>query len=213
MWHLRLFSLLLGAFILGCPWLRGDELSRPVSLALPMPIMPADGATPLHAPLYVNLLDWKGRPAPARKEVKLQILAPCAAVQDQTVTIPQGQTSAPLDITTNGPAECTFRAQQVGDPASHLTAESQIISYARTGFRPHPPFSTLIRLFPAGKLRAALDTAKIVAVVLDRTKTPVPAPNDIAISFPGLSDLISPHPPLLIKAGSASGDASLQSAK
>jgi hypothetical protein len=153
----------------------------------------------------IKLLNAQGQPTAASKDVKLRIDAPGTAADQQSVTIPKGATSAEVAVSKATPGFSDIHVEQADAPADGLKANAQIGFSPAGAYTPVGPLGLRVSVQPNTKLKAGLETAKIVVTYLDSHKVPVPASNDIQIAFPGLSE-ISPNP-IQIASGALFGEA------
>jgi len=196
-------ALLLLPFVV--PAISAQAPKGPAKLALEVPSSPVTGK---QATVSIHLLDASGHPAVADSDIKLRAEAPGVAVDRQTVTIPKGSGSAELGISKDKPGISSLRVEQTEVPTGGLQANSQISFLPAQSYTPVPPMSLWLSVQPATKFKAGLETATLIVRYVDSHKVSIPIRQDTSITFPGLTDKISPNP-IHIASGEMFGEANL----
>ncbi len=156
----------------------------------------------------IRLLGAAGQPTAAETDVKFRIDAVGAAVEHQTITIPKGATSGQVVVSKDAPGISDVRVEQTDVAAGGFKANAQIGFSPSDDYRPVGAISLWLSVQPNTKLKAGIETAKIIVRYIDSQKVSIPARQDILVSFPGLADKITPYP-LRIPSGAPFGEADL----
>ena len=161
----------------------------------------------------VKLVDAAGNPIKAESNLSFHVNAANGAqLSQQEVVIPKGQSSADITVSKIAPGISNIQVQQTGAQGGGLSAGTQIGSTPGQDYAPVPPFSLAMGISPGTKLKAGIETAKIIIRMLDSNKMTVPAMNDIKVAFPGLENLLSP-PQISMSKGALYAEANLVSAQ
>jgi hypothetical protein len=158
--------------------------------------------------LNVKLLDEAGHPYTATKDLKFNVKASSGQLDQQTITIHKGSSSADVTVSKNAPGLSNIQVEGIDNAAAGLTGSTEVGFTPNAGYVPVPPLSLLITVQPAAKLKAGVDTAKVIVRYVDKSNVPVPAKTAIKVDFPGLGSLLSPTS-VSIAAGSLYGEADL----
>jgi len=129
-------------------------------------------------------------------------------VDHQTVTIPKGATSAQVAISREKPGISDIRVEQTDVPTAGFQANAQVSFSPLPTYKPVRPLTLRVNVQPNTKLKAGIDTAKIIVRYTDSHKVSIPAGQDIQVAFPTAADKMSPNP-LRIPSGAAFGEADL----
>lgn len=161
----------------------------------------------------VKLVDAAGNPIKAESNLSFRVNAANGAqLSQQELVIPKGQSSANLTVSRVAPGISSIQVQQSGAEGGGLSATTQIGSTASQDYTPVPPFSLALSITPGNKLKAGIETAKIIIRMLDANKMTVPAMKDIKVAFPGLENLLTP-PQISLSKGELYAEANLVSAQ
>lgn len=159
--------------------------------------------------LNIRLLDATGHPFTATKDLKFNVKTSAGQLDQQTVVIHKGENTANLSVSKNTPGLANVQVEAADNAAAGLSGGTQV-GFTSTGYTPVPPLSLLITVQPATKLKAGVDTAKVIVRYVDKSNVPVPAKTPIKIDFPGVSNMLTPSS-VSIPAGSLFGEADLAS--
>lgn len=158
--------------------------------------------------LNIKLVDAAGHPFTATKDLKFNVKASDGQLDHQTVIIHKGDSSANLTVSKAAPGLSNIQVEGADNSAAGLAGGTQVGFTPNTDYTPVPPLSLLITVQPAAKLKAGVDTAKVIVRYVDKTNVPVPAKTAIRIDFPGVSNMLTPSS-VSIPAGSLFGEADL----
>src|SRR5208282_1021826 len=156
----------------------------------------------------IRLLNALGQPSAAFADIRLRVDAVGAVVDRQTVTIPKGASSAQVAVSRDKPGISDIRVEQTDVPTGGFEASTQIGFSPPDAYVPVPPLALWLRVQPNAKLKAGIETARVIVRYIDSHKVSIPAKQDIAVAFPGLADKLSPDP-LRIPSGTPFGEATL----
>jgi hypothetical protein len=198
-------AVVLFASLIACEFLYGQAPKGTARIALEAPTSVEAGQP---AVVNIRLLGASGQPTAAEADIKFRVDTAGAVVEHQAVTIPKGETSAQVVISKGTPGISDVRVEQSDVPAGGFKANAQIGFSPSNNYRPIGPISLWLSVQPSTKLKAGIETAKIIVRYIDSQKVSIPANQDILVSFPGLKDKISPHP-LRIPSGAPFGEADL----
>jgi hypothetical protein len=159
----------------------------------------------------IKLLDAKGQPIQAASDLKFTVKASEGQGQ-QTVVIRKGATSADVMVSKSAPGLSNIHVESADASTVGLSGNTQIGFTPGAGYSPVPPLSLLITVQPGVKLKAGVETARIIVRYVDNHKVPVPAQSAIKVGFPGVGDLMSPAS-VNIPAGELYGEATLSSSQ
>lgn len=184
----------------------------PVPNVVVSPSMPVTRAGHA-ASLNIKLLNSLGAPTPASKNLRFDLAVEGAKLDRKWIVIPKGQSEAHVNVVRDTPGISVLTVKPA-EPLLHVSAvvatHAQVAFSAASAYKPLLPLSLLLNITPT-ILRAGVDTAEVTAIVVDRTRTPVPAPHVLDVSFPGLGDFFKPDR-IRITAGSADVEATLATA-
>lgn len=157
--------------------------------------------------LNIKLLDANGHPFTATKDLKFNVKASAGQLDHQTVIIHKGESSADVTVSKNAPGLSNIQVEAADNAAAGLAGGTQV-GFTSTGYRPVQPLSLLVTVQPATKLKAGVDTARVIVRYVDKTNVPVPTKTAIRVDFPGVSNMLTPSS-VSIPAGSLFGEADL----
>jgi hypothetical protein len=158
----------------------------------------------------IKLLDAKGQPFTATKDLKFNVKTSSGQLDQQTIIIHKGSNSADVTVSKNAPGISNIQVDGVDNSAAGLAGGTQVGFTPNTGYTPVPPLSLLITVQPATKLKAGVDTAKVIVRYVDKSNVPVPAKTAIKVDFPGVGNMLTPAS-VTIAAGGLYGEADLAS--
>ncbi len=179
----------------------------PARLEVEAPRNVAGGET---GKVNIKLLDAKGQPFTATKDLKFNVKTSAGQLNQQTVTILKGASSADVTVSKNAPGLSNIQVDAADLAAVGLAGGAQVGFTPNAGYTPVLPLSLLVTVQPATKLKAGMDTAKVVVRYVDKSNVPVPARSAIKIDFPGVGNLLTPAS-VTIAAGGLYGEADLSS--
>jgi hypothetical protein len=196
---------ILFASLIAFEFLYGQAPKGTAKIALEAPPAVAAGQ---QATANIRLLDASGRPSAADADIRLRVDAFGAVVDHQNVTIPKGATSAQVAVSREKPGISDIRVEQTDAPAGGFKASAQISFSPSDAYTPVRPLTLWLSVQSTTKLKAGIETAKIIVRYIDSHKVSIPAPQEFLVAFPGLADKMSPYP-LRIPSGAPFGEASL----
>lgn len=158
--------------------------------------------------LNIKLLDEAGHPITATKDLKFNVKTSSGQVDQQTVTIHKGDSSADVTVSKNAPGLSNIQVEGADNAAAGLAGGTQVGFTPSMGYTPVPPLSLLVTVQPATKLKAGVDTARVIVRYVDKSNVPVPAKTAIRVDFPGVSNMLTPSS-VSIPAGSLFGETDL----
>ena len=158
----------------------------------------------------IKLVDSKGQPFTATRDLKFNVKASAGQVDQQTVVIHKGASSAEVMVSKAAPGLSNVQVESADVATAGLSGGTQIGFTADAGYKPVLPLSLLVSVQPGTKLKANLDSAKVIVRYIDASKVPVPTKNAIKVAFPGLGNLLTP-PAVNLAAGDLYGEATLSS--
>ncbi len=204
-WLKRTSVILFASLIAFGPLLFGQAPKGVARIALGAPPTVVAGQ---QGTVAIRLLNAAGQPTAADADMKLHVDALGAVVDHQTITIPKGATSAQVGVSKERPGTSDIRVEQIDDPTGGFKANAQIGFLPSDTYTPVSPLSLWLSVQPNAKLKAGVETAKIIVRYIDSQKVSIPARRSIQVAFPGLADKISPYP-LRIPSGAPFGEATL----
>jgi hypothetical protein len=158
--------------------------------------------------LKLQLSDQTGAPIFTDRDLQFNVEAPGAKPDQSLVVIPKGQTSALLNVRSDSPGVSSVTFEPASASSALAQTSAQVAFSPGPDYKPRLPLSLLLRVLPGSKLRATLDKAELILLVVDQSRVPVPAPHLFVVRFPGLDEVITPFP-LNIEAGSPEATAVL----
>jgi len=161
------------------------------------------------ADFEIKIVNSAGEPVVADREFRLRVSTVGASADKDLILIPKGQSQTHINIRRDSPGVSYVSVTPLEASSVRPATDVPVAFSAEPDYKPVPPL-TLILNVSQSKLRAGIDKVKVSGLIEDKARVPVPAQHDYDISFPGLSDLITPYP-MHIKTGSSGGECTLAS--
>jgi hypothetical protein len=139
----------------------------------------------------VRLLNADGKPVNADENIHFKVAADNASVVHE-VTIPKGSDSATVNVAKTKPGVSKIQFEQTSALNPSLNASTQV-SFTED-YTPKPPYQISFDISPSSKLKASVESADIIARVIDSERREVPAPRKFTINFPELLHRVTVTP-------------------